>query len=160
LVRKVGANELAVAFVAVGKRALAELLGRLPPEHAEELISAVKRVTAADQVEFQEAQAFLSRVMGNFHNTDELFQKAGLYRLARSIAMEESVFVRQLSQRFPRAHGRLLTDYLTRVRQQEPESPDRILRLRDQVLEEVADLARRGKIDGRYAQSPIAYKSR
>lgn len=160
LVRKVGANELAVAFVAVGKRALAELLGRLPPEHAEELISAVKRVTSADQVEFQEAQAFLSRVMGNFHNTDELFQKAGLYRLARSIAMEESVFVRQLSQRFPRAHGRLLTDYLTRVRQQEPEAPDRIMRLRDQVLEEVADLARRGKIDGRYAQSPIAYESR
>lgn len=160
LVRKVGANELAVAFVAVGKRALAELLGRLPPEHAEELIAAVKRVTAADQIEFQEAQAFLSRVMGNFHNTDELFQKAGLYRLARSIAMEENVFVRQLSQRFPRAHGRLLTDYLSRVQQLAPESPERIFQLRDQVLEEVADLARRGKIDGRYAQSPIAYESR
>jgi hypothetical protein len=160
LVRKVGANELAVAFVAVGKRALAELLGRLPPEHAEELIAAVKRVTAADQIEFQEAQAFLGRVMGNFHNTDELFQKAGLYRLARSIAMEESVFVRQLSQRFPRAHGRLLTDYLSRVRQLEPEPPEKIFQLRDQVLEEVADLARRGKIDGRYAQSPIAYESR
>lgn len=160
LVRKLGADELAVAFVAVGKRALAELLARLPPEHSEELIAAVKRVAADDQIDVKEAQAFLGKVLGNFHNTDELFQKAGLYRLARAIAYEDAMVVRQLSQRFPRAHGRLLSEYLARTRERGPLPEHQVARLRDLVLDEVADLARRGKIDARYAQSPIAYEAR
>lgn len=160
LVRKLGADELAVAFVAVGKRALAELLGRLPPEHSEELIAAVKRASAEDHMEVKAAQAFLGRVLGNFHNTDELFQKAGIYRLARAVGGQDPIFVRQLSQRFPRAHGRLLSEYLGRLKQREPTPEEQVLRLRDQILGEVVDLARRGKIDGRYAQSPIAYEAR
>lgn len=160
LVRQLGADELAVAFVAVGKRALAELLGRLPPENAEELIAAVKRVAAEDSMEIKAAQAFLGRVLGNFHNTDELFQKAGLYRLARAVQGEDIIFVRQLQQRFPRAHGRLLSEYLGRLRQREPTPEEQVRRLRDQILDEVVDLARRGKIDARYAQSPVEYEAR
>lgn len=160
LIRKLGADELAAAFVAVGKRALAELLGRLPAEHAEELIGAVKRVSADEAMEVKSAQAFLGKVLGNFHNTDELFQKAGLYRLARAVGSEEPNFVRQLSQRFPRAHGRLLHEYLARIHAREPISEEQLLRLRDHVLDEVVDLSRRGKIDARYGQSPLRYEAR
>lgn len=160
LIRKLGADELAAAFITVGKRALAELLGRLPPEHAEELIAAVKRVASEDAMELKGAQAFLGKVLGNFHNTDELFQKAGLYRLSRAVSNEDPVFVRQLSQRFPRAHGRLLHEYLARIRGREPIPPEQILRLRDQILDEIVDLSRRGKIEARYGQSPLAYEAR
>jgi flagellar motor switch protein FliG len=160
LIRKLGADELACAFVSVGKRALAELLRRLPPEHAEELIAAVKKVAGEDAMELKSAQAFLAKVLGNFHNTDELFQKAGLYRLTRAVAAEDHVFVRQLGQRFPRAHGRLLHEYLQRIRSRESISPEQLVRLRDFVLDDVVDLSKRGKIDGRYGHSPVAYEGR
>jgi flagellar motor switch protein FliG len=160
LIRKLGADELAAAFVAVGKRALAELLGRLPPEHAEELIAAVKRVSIDDSMELKAAQAFLGKVLGNFHNTDELFQKAGLYRLSRAVSGDEANFVRQLSQRFPRAHGRLVHDYLARIRARDPITSEQLRRLRDHVLDEIVDLSRRGKIDARYGQSPLTYEAR
>lgn len=159
LIRHVGADEIACAFVAVGKRALAEFLGRLPVEDAEELVAAVKRCNHEDQMELKAAQGFLARVLGNFNNTDELFQKAGIYRLARAISVEDNTYIRQVSQRFPRAHGRLLGEYLTRVRDQELEH-EQILRLRDQVLDVMANLSRRGKIDGRFGQAAPAYEAR
>jgi flagellar motor switch protein FliG len=159
LIRKLGADELACAFVAVGKRALAELLGKLPPENAEELIAAVKRVSAEEQMELKNAQAFLGKVLSSFHNTDELFQKAGLYRLARAVQSEDQIFVRQLSQRFPRAHGRLLHDYLERIHARGSAEPEQALKLRDRVLDEVVDLAKRGKIDARYASSPVQHEA-
>lgn len=151
VVRKLGAEELASAFVTVGKRALAELLRRLSTREAEELISAVKRVAREDRMESGAAQAFLGKVLDNFQNTDELFQKAGLWRLARAVASEDLLFVRQLSQRFPRAHGRLLGDYLSRVNERDDEVDG--VRIRNAILVEVIDLSRRGKIDVRYAQA-------
>ena len=101
-------------------------------------------------MEVKAAQAFLGRVLDNFHNTDELFQKAGIWRLARSMQSEDELFVKQLSQRFPRAHGRLLVEYLARVRKRADEETA-VGRLQEQVLRELVDLSRRGKIDGRYA---------
>jgi len=151
VVRKLGAEELACAFVTVGKRALAELLRRLSTREAEELISSVKRVAREDRMEAGAAQAFLGKVLDNFQNTDELFQKAGIWRLARAVASEDLLFARQLSQRFPRAHGRVLKDYLTRVNQRDDEIDG--ARIRNAILMEVIDLSRRGKIDVRYAQA-------
>ena len=158
LVRQVGADELACAFLAAGKRALAELLARLPPADAEELMAAVKRAAAEDQMEVKAAQAFLGKVLGNFHNTDELFQKAGLYRLARALSLDDGTSVRQLAQRYPRAHGRLLTEYLAKVREREPLPDEQVMRLRDQVLRVVINLSRRGKIDARYGQAQINFE--
>jgi flagellar motor switch protein FliG len=155
LIRKLGAEELACAFVAVGKRALAEFLRRLPPREAEELIAAVKRVAREDSMEVKAAQAFLGRVLDNFHNTDELFQKAGIWRLARGVQLEDELFIRQLSQRFPRAHGRLLAEYLSRLRKRGDDEEEALSRLRDSLLKELVDLSRRGRIDQRYAQADL-----
>jgi flagellar motor switch protein FliG len=159
VIRHVGADEIACAFLAVGKRALAEFLNKLPPEDAEELIAAVKRADMKDQMEVKAARGFLAKVLGNFNNTDELFQKAGLYRLARAISVEDPTYIRQVSQRFPRAHGRLLGEYLGRVREEALDDAQ-VRRLRDQVLDVVANLSRRGKIEARYGQSPVAYEAR
>lgn len=159
VIRHVGADEIACAFLAVGKRALAEFLNRLPPEDAEELIAAVKRTDMKDQMEVKAARGFLAKVLGTFHNTDELFQKAGLYRLARAVSVEDATYVRQISQRFPRAHGRLLGEYLVRVRDESLDDAQ-VRRLRDQVLDVVVNLSRRGKIEARYGQSPVSYESR
>ena len=159
VIRHVGADEIACAFLAVGKRALAEFLGKLPPGDAEELIAAVKRADMKDQMEVKAARGFLGKVLGSFNNTDELFQKAGLNRLARAISLEDVVYVRQISQRFPRAHGRLLGEYLLRTKESAPEQAQ-VMRLRDQVLDVIANLSRRGKIEARYGQSPVAYEMR
>jgi flagellar motor switch protein FliG len=159
VIRHVGADEIACAFLAVGKRALAEFLSKLPPSDAEELIAAVKRADMKDQMEVKAARDFLAKVLGQFNNTDELFQKAGLNRLARAISIEDRVYVRQISQRFPRAHGRLLGEYLTRARAGALEEAQ-VMRLRDQVLDVIVNLSRRGKIEARYGQSPVAYEMR
>lgn len=160
MVRYLGADELAVAFLAAGKRALAELLRRLPSEDSEELIAAVKRAASEDQMELKAAQAFLAKVLGNFHNTDELFQKAGLWRLARALSADDATTVRQIAQRFPRAHGRLLSEYLAKVKEREALPPEQLARLRDQSLDVVVNLSRRGKIDARFGQRPTAYEAR
>ncbi|MCC7108872.1 MAG: hypothetical protein IT382_06265, partial [Deltaproteobacteria bacterium] len=87
------------------------------------------------------------------------FQKAGLYRLARAVSLEDNVYIRQVSQRFPRAHGRLLAEYLARVRDQSLDE-QQVMRLRDQVIDVMANLSRRGKIDARFGQTEIAYEAR
>lgn len=159
VIRHVGADEIACAFLAVGKRALAEFLGKLPPSDAEELIAAVKRADMKDQMEVKAARGFLAKVLGAFNNTDELFQKAGLNRLARAISIEDVVYVRQISQRFPRAHGRLLGEYLVGAKDSSLDEAQ-VMRLRDQVLDVIVNLSRRGKIEARYGQSPVAYEMR
>lgn len=181
VVRSIGADEIACAFLAVGKRALAEFLGKLSPSDGEELLAAVRRADLKDSMELKSAQAFLGKVLssgpgqavghtgampragGNtsgmaFANTDELFQKAGLYRLARAISVEDPLAVRQLIQRFPRAHGRLLLDYLDRVRERDLDH-DSVLRLRDQILVALVNLSRRGKIDARYGAVDASFES-
>jgi hypothetical protein len=182
VVRQIGADEIAVAFLAVGKRALAEFLGKLPAQDGEELIAAVKRADITDSMELKAAQAFLGRILstapgggrGNsgvmpraglntsgaaFANTDELFQKAGLYRLARALLVEEQLAITQLVQRFPRAHGRLLLEYLEKLREREREE-QQVLRLRDHVLQAVVNLSRRGKLDSRYGAVPTRFEVR
>lgn len=158
LARAMGVEELARAFVSVGKRALAELLRRMPRENAEELIVAVKKVSRADAMELKAAQHFLGKVLVNFQNTDELFQKAGLYQLASAMTVEDRDFVRQLCQRFPRAHGRLLEDYLAKVKELGAIDHNIALRLQDNVLENIKGLSSRGKINTRYLESQFVFR--
>jgi len=159
--RAVGIDELAAAFAAVGKRALAELLARLPKNNAEELIAAVRRVNVADVEELKVAQKFLSRVLDGFTHTEELFQKAGLYRLAKAVAYEDSEMVRQLCQRFPRAHGKLLMDYIAKTKEmKESLSEERAQRTQDAILDQVKELAGRGKIASKYLAAEFRFRTR
>lgn len=184
LVRNIGADELASAFLAVGKRALAELLSKLSPEDGEELIAAVRRTDLKDGMELKSAQTFLGKVLAAasppsarvgpnpaipkagatssglaFANTDELFQKAGLYRMARALGLEQPLPVKQIVQRFPRAHGRLLLEYIERVRERGPDE-QQVRRLRDQIVDVMGNLSRRGKIDQRFGAIPARFEQR
>jgi flagellar motor switch protein FliG len=185
LIRNIGADEIACAFLAVGKRALAEFLSKLAPQDGEELIAAVRRADVKDGMELKSAQAFLGKVLsgappqsqkvgpntggiprasGNtsgiaFANTDELFQKAGIYRLARAIVVDDPLVIRQIVQRFPRAHGRLLLEYIDRVKEREIEEAQ-VRRLRDQILDVLVNLSRRGKIDQRFGAVPTQFETR
>ncbi|MBI5497035.1 MAG: hypothetical protein HY904_18620 [Deltaproteobacteria bacterium] len=159
--RAVGIDELACAFAAVGKRALAELLARLPKGNAEELIAAVRRVASQDVEEVKVAQRFLSRVLDGFTHTEELFQKAGLYRLAKSLAYEDPELVRQMCQRFPRAHGKLLMEYITKAKESRDSlTQDRSYRTQDVVLDQVKELAGRGKIASKYLAAEFRFRTR
>lgn len=161
LTRALGIEELAVAFSSVGKRALAELLARLPKPNAEELIAAVRRVDPQDMEDIKTAQVFLSRILTGFTHTEELFQKSGLYRLARACLYEDHELVRRVCQRFPRAHGKLLLDYLLRVRElRDTLTEERTLRIQDTVLDQVKELAGRGKIASRYLAADYRFRTR
>jgi hypothetical protein len=181
VIRNIGADEIACAFLAVGKRALAEFLTKLSPQDSEELIAAVRRADLKDGMELKSAQAFLGKVLTTsppptrgaapvpratgstsgiaFANTDELFQKAGLYRLARALSVEEPRAVQQLVQRFPRAHGRLLLEYMDRVRERQLDDAQ-VRRLRDQIVDVVVNMSRRGKIDARFGAVPARFETR
>ena len=62
-------------------------------------------------------------------------------------------------QRFPRAHGRLLLEYMERVRERDLDD-DAVRRLRDQILESLLNLSRRGKIDARYGAVSARFETR
>ncbi len=186
VVRHVGADEIACAFLAVGKRALAEFLTKLSPQDSEELLAAVRRADLKDGMELKAAQAFLGKILatspvsgkgGNntpssplpraggtmsgvaFANTEELFQRAGVYRLARALLAVEPLVVQQLVLRFPRAHGRLLLEYIERCRERGNDESQGA-RLRDHILDVIINLSQRGKIDARYAAVPPRFELR
>ena len=168
LIRALGVEQLAAAFWTVGRRKLAELCTSLGPQAAEELIAAVKDTLEEDAMEMSEANDFLRRVVLGSRveglNLDdrerfqqELFQKAGLFRLARAVRAERPGFVQQLAQRIPRSHGQLLKSYVYRLGESAQLDIGRLQRLQDQVLYRVERLAERGKVNPRYLKFEFCY---
>jgi hypothetical protein len=168
LVRALGIEQLAAAFWTIGKRKLAELCTRLDAQAADELLTAVKDTAAEDAMELSEANDFLRRVVlgARVEGTGadakerfqrELFQKAGLFRLARAVRAERPSFVQQLAQRIPRTHGQLLKSYVYRLGEAPEIDIDKLQRLQDQVLYRVERLAERGKVNPRYLKFEFCY---
>lgn len=171
LVRALGIEELGCAFLTVGKRKLAELCHSLGRQAAEELIAAVKETDPRDAMNIDDANAFLSRMLLGLKVEEErgqtageareafqreLFQKAGLFRLAKAVRLERPTFVQQLAQRLPRTHGRLLKSYVHRINDS-PVDDGRLHRLQDLVLYRIEKLAARGKVNPRYLKFTFCY---
>lgn len=167
LIRALGIEQLAAAFMAVGRRKLAELCHRLGTQAADELIAAYKETEQRDAMDINDANDFLSRMVlglrsGNGAvNKDsfqkELFQKAGLFRLAAAVRSERPSFVQQLAQRIPRSHGKLLSQYVYRINENEEVDWTKLRRLQDLVLFRVEKLAARGKVNPRFLKFQFCY---
>ena len=150
LMRELGLIELGQAFAAVGKIALAELCRRLPRKSAEELIMAVRSASRIDLPDLKTAQRFLSRVVVNFNDTDEFFQKAGLWRLTKCSLMEDEVFRGGFRQRLPREAGRLYDSFFVKTEDFGELDEDQLQRLQDSVLQSIHALAQRKAISSRW----------
>jgi len=157
LLRSLGLDELAQAFVSVVRYALAELCKRLLREYAEELIAAVKRVKSGDAMELKSAQRFLGRVLTNFNDTDELSRKAGLYRLSKAMSIEQPPFLLAFYQRLPKAWGAQLESYIHKVQEMSETDEERARRLQDGVLRSVNEMAKTNQISQRYLEYPFAF---
>ena len=168
LIRALGVEQLASAFSTIGRRKLAELCTSLGAQAADELIAAYKETQAEDALELDEANRFLQQVLSGSRVegvgreakerfTRELFQKAGLYRLAQACQVERPSFIRQLAQRIPRTHGQLLKSHVYRWGENPDVDQKRLQRLQDQVLYRVERLAERGKVNPRYLKFEFCY---
>ena len=152
LMRDLGLIELGLAFGAVGKLALAELARRLPRAAAEELIIAVRNSARTQTRDIKDAQRFLSRVVPNFQDTEEFFQKSGLWRLAKSSLAEDDAFRASFIQRLPHSAGKVFQSYVEIAIEFET-SDETVLRdLQDSVLLRIRTLARRGQLNKRWAE--------
>lgn len=170
LVRALGIEELGAAFLTVGKRKLGELCNSLGRQAAEELIAGVKETDPRDAMDLEDATNFLSRMLlglkveaerGDANEAKEqfqreLFQKAGLFRLAKTVRLERPTFVQQLAQRLPRTHGRLLRSYVHRVNEGNLDEV-KLRRIQDLVLYRVEKLAARGKVNPRFLKFTFCY---
>ncbi|MFO0725180.1 MAG: hypothetical protein U1E65_15470 [Myxococcota bacterium] len=172
LVRALGLEELGAAFLTVGKRKLAELCTRLGREAAEELVAAVKQTEERDAMDMKDANSFLQRMLLGLRLDEargvspdeakerfqrELFQKAGLLRLAKACRSERPSFVQQLAQRLPRTHGRLFQGYVSKIGEIYDFDDVKLRRLQDLVLYRVEKLAARGKVNPRYLKFTFCY---
>ncbi len=157
LLRSLGLEELAQAFVSVGRYALAELCKRLPREYAEELIASVKRVKSGDAMELKSAQRFLGRVLTNFNDTEELSRKAGLYRLSKALSIESQGYLRAFFQRLPKASGAQLESYIQKVQEMSETDDERARRLQDGVLRSVEGMAKAQQISARYLEYQFVF---
>ena len=172
LVRAMGLNELGAAFLTVGRRKLAELCQRLGREAAEQLVAAVKQTEARDAMDLGDANSFLHRMLlglkldeargvGTTEARDrfqrELFQRAGLFRLAKAIRAERPLFVQQLGHRVPRSHGRLLKTYVEKMDDMITYDDVKVRRLQDLILYRVEKLAARGKVNPKYLKFTFCY---
>lgn len=159
VMRDLGLVELGQAFVAVGKMALAELCRRLPRDKAEELILAVRSASLIDVPDIKNAQRFLSRVVVNFTDSEEFFQKAGLWRMAKASLIEDDAFREGFRQRLPREAGQLFFTYMEKAGEIEELSPEMLQRLQDSVLMRVRELARQGLIEARWSDMQMLFHS-
>ena len=150
LMRSLGLYELGQAFVSVGKMALVELCRRLPRSNAEELIMAFKQASEIDAPTLKSAQHFLSRVVVNFKDTEEFFQKAGLWRLAKCSLIEPDSFRVAFQQRLPKKSGQVFDGYLDKAATMEELTDDLLKRLQDSAVLQVVQLARRDQINPRW----------
>lgn len=157
LMHDLGLIELGQAFAAVGKMALAELCRRLPKDKAEELVLAVRNAGNTDLPDIKTAQRFLSRVVVNFNNTDEFFQKAGLWRLAKAARLEDKEFCAGLRQRLPKEAGQLFVMYLEKAAEMEELETECLQKLQDAILLRVQDMAKRGLIAGQWADIEMLF---
>lgn len=172
LIRALGLEELGAAFLTVGKRKLAELCARLGREAAEELVAAVKQTEERDAMDMKDANTFLQRMLLGLRLDEargvapgeakerfqrELFQKAGLLRLAKACRSERPSFVQQLAQRLPRTHGRLFQGYTAKIDEIYQLDDVKLRRLQDLVLYRVEKLAARGKVNPRYLKFTFCY---
>lgn len=169
LIRAMGIDQLAAAFLPIGRRKLAELCMRLHEQAAQELIATVRETEERDAMTINDANDFLSRLLlgikNDAHKPDEdkesfqreLFQKAGLARLAYAVRHERPTFIQQLAQRLPRSHGQLLKNYVYRLGAQTEVDEARVRRLQDLTLQRVEKLAARGKVNPRYLKFTFCY---
>ncbi|MEZ4272566.1 MAG: hypothetical protein R3C68_14400 [Myxococcota bacterium] len=155
VMRDLGLIELGQAFVAVGKLALAELCRRLPRSKAEELILAVRKAAQVEPPDLKTAQRFLSRVVVNFDDADEFFQKAGLWRIAKACLLEDEAFHAAFKQRMPREAGELFMEYLEKAREMEDFTEDSLKRLQDMIMLRVVELSRIGAVGSRWSEMEI-----
>lgn len=157
LLRSLGLEELAQAFVSVGRYALAELCKRLPRDYAAELIAAVKRTQSQDAMELKSAQRFLGRVLVNFTDTEELSRKAGLYRLSKALTVESPDFLRAFYQRLPKTLGNLLESYILKVQEMSETDEERAKRLQDAILRAIEAMAKSNTISARYLEFQFVF---
>jgi hypothetical protein len=152
LIRDLGMTELAYAFASVGKVALAELCRRLPSEDSEALLAAVQRIPTSEHPSMQTSQRFLSRVAENFAHPDELFQKAGIWRLAKAVWKEPKDFWHTTAQRIPFQAGNLLLGYLDKLEEVLSIDAHASQKVQDHVLQRVLGLSKKGVLNPRWSQ--------
>lgn len=152
LMRDLGLVELGQAFVAVGKLALAELCRRLPRSKAEELIFAVRRASKLDAPDLKTAQRFLSRVVVNFEDTEEFFQKAGLWRVAKACLIESAEFRAAFQQRVRRDLGELFDTFLEKAGEMDELNEEVLHRLQDAIVVRVKSLSETRVLSPHWAQ--------
>lgn len=168
-----GVDELAAAFLTLGKRPLAEMCAGLGGDAANELVAAVRDAEDRDALALEEANELLRRLLRSIRarqgGQDEkapqlapeafaraLFQRAGLIRLAKALRLERGTHARQLAQRLPRSHGLELLRYAKSLATESPDE-DRARRLQDLVLYRVERLAAAGKVDARWLAFSFCY---
>ena len=157
IMRKAGLAELGQAFVSVGKMALIDLCRQLPAAQSEELILAVKKATIGNPLELKSAQRFLSRVATDFVSHEEFFQKAGLWRMAKSCLTEPDSFAMAFSQRLPREPGLLFRRMVEIAATMEDMSQELVHGFQDAILAEIPELLVRGQLDAKWADHPIRF---
>lgn len=157
LLRDLGLVELAQAFVSVGKNALAELCRRLPREHAEELVLAVRSASRVDSPDPKSAQRFLSKIVPNFSDTEEFFLKSGVWRLAKATLLEADNVRIGFKQRLPKEMGELFASYLEKAQEIEPLDETALKRIQDSVLLRIRDLSRKNVLGPRWKDLEMGF---
>lgn len=156
LIEGLGMAELGQAFVSVGPLALKEFCRRLPEPMQEELILATTIASKVeDTTELKSAQRFLARAQVNFEEPASFFHTAGLWRLAKSVVREPSLYHHQFAQRLPRGPGLILLDYIEKMKEMEDLTPELIHRFQDSVLLKMRALSERGLINPNWATQSV-----
>ena len=106
-------------------------------------------------MDIKTAQRFLARVLLNFKDTDELFSKAGIFRLAKASLIEDDTFHHAFRQRVPKEAGSVYAEYLEKAKELAEWEDDMLKRLQDHIIVKIQELSAAGSIASRYANMQL-----
>lgn len=152
VLHEIGIRQVAAAFAGLGLKNAALLLSKFPQEVISDVIDAIQNIVVTTKMEEEAARRYLVFVFDEFVSTEIVFRKAGSYFFACAAMTQPQIFQRQMAQRLPREDGlRLLSD-IALVQKTVTVKDEVVLAFQKQVIEMIIGLAKRNKIDERFAQ--------
>jgi len=154
LLRELGKIALATSFASLGVQSTAQFISHYSQAIQNDIVGGLKDVNASDVISEKRVKPFLETVFVGFHNAEDLFQKSGLYLVASSISKNE-IFLSQLAQRLPYAHGQMLFEYKKTILKSKIDIDSDNDKRKSLILSTIVSLSSQKIIDGRFSQCSI-----
>ena len=154
VLRETGRWIMAEIFSALGIQVTATFLRNFSELVQNEIMDGIQKIQIIKCLDDVKAKHLLEFILTDFRNTEDLFQRAGIYLVAYVLS-DKTTSLRIFAQRLPYVHGQLLLQYQMAILKT-PELLGEVAVLKNRLFQITIDLSKNKKIDGRFSECVIS----